>query len=133
MTLAEVPLIEKALGSAEIQGQRRQKLEVLRERASRVFEVASEPRYRESWRVYPFNSGYFMLVEVTGVLAERLRVHLLDKHGVGLIATGKHDLRIAGRTSSPPMRPSAIAASRRRRGFLFSRKPSSFSTDSSLS
>ena len=36
-----------------------------------------------------------MLIEVKGVEAERLRVHLLDEHGVGLIATGKHDLRVA--------------------------------------
>ena len=36
-----------------------------------------------------------MLIEVKGVEAERLRVHLLEKHGVGLIATGKHDLRVA--------------------------------------
>ena len=33
--------------------------------------------------VYPFNSGYFMCVKVKGVDAEKLRVHLLDKHGIG--------------------------------------------------
>jgi aspartate/methionine/tyrosine aminotransferase len=88
-------LVEKALGSAEIASERRQKHEVLSRRAERVYEVSNEPRFAESWSVYPFNSGYFMLVEVTGVEAERLRVHLLDEYGVGLIATGKHDLRIA--------------------------------------
>jgi aspartate/methionine/tyrosine aminotransferase len=88
-------LVEKALASAEIAAERAQKCEVLCARASRVHEVANAPRFRESWRVYPFNSGYFMLIEVAGVEAERLRVHLLDQHGVGLIATAKHDLRIA--------------------------------------
>jgi hypothetical protein len=87
--------VQGALESPEIAAERQAKLEVLSARASRVYEVAHAPRFRESWRVYPFNSGYFMLIEVTGVEAERLRVHLLDQHGVGLIATGKHDLRIA--------------------------------------
>jgi len=88
-------LVQNALESPEIDAERQAKLEILSARAGRVHEVARAPRFRESWRVYPFNSGYFMLIEVKGVEAERLRVHLLDKHGVGLIATGKHDLRIA--------------------------------------
>ncbi len=88
-------LVQNALESPEIGAERQAKLEVLSARAARVYQVARAPRFRESWRVYPFNSGYFMLIEVEGVEAERLRVQLLDKHGVGLIATGKHDLRIA--------------------------------------
>ena len=88
-------LVENALGSTDIDAERRAKSEVLCARASRVYEVARAPRFNESFRVYPFNSGYFMLIEVRGVEAERLRVHLLDQHGVGLIATGKHDLRVA--------------------------------------
>ena len=27
--------------------------------------------------------------------AETLRLHLLDEYGIGLIATGKHDIRVA--------------------------------------
>ena len=53
------------------------------------------PRYADSWDVYPFNSGYFMLIKVKGVNANALREHLLDKHQVGLIATADSDLRIA--------------------------------------
>jgi aspartate/methionine/tyrosine aminotransferase len=88
-------LVENALGSSDIEAERKAKSDVLCARASRVYEVARAPRFNESFRVYPFNSGYFMLIEVKGVEAERLRVHLLDQHGVGLIATGKHDLRVA--------------------------------------
>ncbi|MCP4038234.1 MAG: aminotransferase class I/II-fold pyridoxal phosphate-dependent enzyme [bacterium] len=88
-------LVQLALESPDIDDERRAKCETLCERATQVYEVANAPRFAESFRVYPFNSGYFMLIEVKGVEAERLRVHLLDKHGVGLIATGKHDLRIA--------------------------------------
>jgi aspartate/methionine/tyrosine aminotransferase len=88
-------LVEKALASSTIDEERRQKCEVLRERATRVYEVANAPRFRESWDVYPFNSGYFMCIKLKGVDSERLRVHLLDKHQTGLISTAPTDLRIA--------------------------------------
>ncbi len=88
-------LVEKALGSPTIDAERKEKCEILRRRAAKVFEVANAPRFAESWQVYPFNSGYFMLVRVTGVDAEKLRVHLLEHYGTGLIATSPTDIRIA--------------------------------------
>ena len=88
-------LVEEALGSATIDAERKEKFEILCERAKKVYEVANAPRFAESWEVYPFNSGYFMLVRVLGLDAEKLRVHLLDHYGTGLIATGPTDLRIA--------------------------------------
>jgi aspartate/methionine/tyrosine aminotransferase len=88
-------LVEKGLASASIAEERKEKAELLRARAERVHEIAHLPRYRESFDVYPFNSGYFMCVKVKGVDAEALRVHLLEQHGVGLIATSPTDLRIA--------------------------------------
>ncbi len=88
-------LVEKALASSTIDEERKQKCETLRARAERVYQVANEPRFAESWQVYPFNSGYFMCVELKDVDAEELRVHLLDEHGVGLIATGPRDIRVA--------------------------------------
>ena len=88
-------LVAKALASPAIEGERAEKNETLRKRAERVYEVARAPRFRESWKVYPFNSGYFMCVEIAGVEAERVRLHLLDQYGIGTIATGDHDLRIA--------------------------------------
>lgn len=88
-------LVERALGSPGLAAEREAKCETLRLRAERVFEVANQPKFAESWSVYPFNSGYFMLVRVEGVDAEKLRVHLLDEHGVGLIATSATDIRVA--------------------------------------
>ena len=88
-------LIAKALASSSIDAERKQKQETLRARAEKVHEVANAPRFRESWDVYPFNSGYFMCVETKGVEAEKVRLHLLDAYGIGTIATGGHDLRIA--------------------------------------
>lgn len=88
-------LVEKALASAALAGERKEKGEILRARAERVHAVANLPRYRESFEVYPFNSGYFMCVKVKGVEAEALRVHLLERYGVGLVATSATDVRIA--------------------------------------
>jgi aspartate/methionine/tyrosine aminotransferase len=88
-------LVEHALAAPSIEDERKEKCEILRARAERVHEVANAPRYAESFRVYPFNSGYFMCIAVEGVDAERLRVHLLDAYGTGLVATSETDLRIA--------------------------------------
>ena len=56
----------------------------------------TRPRFRESWDVYPFNSGYFMCVKVKGVDAEKLRVHLLDavRHRPDL-RRARRDIRVA--------------------------------------
>ena len=59
-------LVAKALASSSIADERKQKHEMLRARAERVHEVANAPRFRESWEVYPFNSGYFMCVQARG-------------------------------------------------------------------
>jgi len=88
-------IVDRALTSPTIEAERKQKHETLRARAEKVYEVANAPRFRESFRPYPFNSGYFMCVEVKGVPAEKLRVHLLDEHGIGVIATSQSDLRVA--------------------------------------
>ena len=88
-------IVSKALASPTIDAERAQKLETLRARAEKVYEVANEPRFAESWDVYPFNSGYFMCVAVKGVEAEKVRLHLLDTYGIGVIAVGPTDIRVA--------------------------------------
>ncbi|MBU4186481.1 MAG: hypothetical protein KKC23_09845, partial [Proteobacteria bacterium] len=50
---------------------------------------------KDVWDVYPFNSGYFMCIRLKRVNAEKLRLHLLEKYGVGLISIGESNLRIA--------------------------------------
>ncbi len=88
-------LVENALASSSVAEERKQKREILRARAERVYAVAMAPRFRESWEVYPFNSGYFMCLAAKGVDAERVRVHLLERYGIGLVATSPTDLRVA--------------------------------------
>lgn len=88
-------LIEKALATASIADERAEKCRTLHERAAKVYEIVRQPRFASSWDVYPFNSGYFMCLRVKGVDSEKLRVHLLDQHGVGLISTSPTDIRVA--------------------------------------
>jgi aspartate/methionine/tyrosine aminotransferase len=87
-------LVEAALGSPSLESERKEKLELLRARAERAHRAAARPAYRESFEPYPFNSGYFMCVRVKGLEAERVRQQLLER-GIGLIAAGGSDLRIA--------------------------------------
>ncbi|MFP6656264.1 MAG: aminotransferase class I/II-fold pyridoxal phosphate-dependent enzyme [Myxococcota bacterium] len=88
-------LVERALSSPELDAERKEKCAILESRAKRVFEVANADKFSESWQVYPFNSGYFMLLKINGVDAEKLRIHLLEEFGVGLIATSPTDIRVA--------------------------------------
>jgi len=88
-------IVRKVLESPNVAAERAQKLETLKARAEKVYEIANDPRFAESWDVYPFNSGYFMCVAVKGAEAEKVRLQLLDTYGIGVIATGPTDIRIA--------------------------------------
>jgi len=62
-------IVRKALESPTIDAERAQKLETLKARAEKVYEVANEPRFAESWDVYPFNSGYFRSTAATSCVS----------------------------------------------------------------
>ena len=63
--------------------------------ALRIKQILSDPKFSQAWEPYPFNSGYFMCVKLKKVDAEKLRRHLLDRYGVGLISIGERNLRVA--------------------------------------
>jgi aspartate/methionine/tyrosine aminotransferase len=85
----------EALRSPKFLEQKEEKFQILKGRAIRAKVVLDSGKYDEAWDYYPFNSGYFMCLKLKTVDAEKLRVHLLDKYGVGTISIGKTDLRIA--------------------------------------
>ena len=84
-----------ALRSGALQAQRAEKVELMRARFQEAARVLADPKYADVWDVYPFNSGYFMCLRMKAVDAEPLRVHLLDKYGIGVIAAGERDVRVA--------------------------------------
>ncbi|WP_135553896.1 aminotransferase class I/II-fold pyridoxal phosphate-dependent enzyme [Paenibacillus cymbidii] len=85
----------KALQSPEFEAQKKEKYDIMKGRANRVKSLLDSGKFDGVWEYYPFNSGYFMCLKLLTVNAETLRVHLLDKYGVGTIALGETDLRVA--------------------------------------
>ncbi len=74
---------------------KQEKFNLLKARAMKMKQVLKDPKYQKGFDVYPFNSGYFMCIRLKDVDAEALRVHLLDKYGVGLISIGDKNIRVA--------------------------------------
>lgn len=85
----------EALRSPNFIAQKQEKFEIMKGRSMAVKEVLDNGKFGDVWTYYPFNSGYFMCLKLKGVEAEPLRLHLLNKYGVGTISTNKTDLRIA--------------------------------------
>jgi len=88
-------IVLRALRDPAFPAEQHSTREILAERARKVKEVVHRPRYQELWEVYPFNAGYFMCLKLKEVRAEALRVHLLESRGLGVIAAGERDLRVA--------------------------------------
>ena len=88
-------IILGSLNSENYEKEKEEKFAILCKRATRVKEVLANKKYYEAWDVYPFNSGYFMCLRLKTVNAEELRLHLLNKYGVGVISLGETDIRIA--------------------------------------
>lgn len=84
-----------ALNSPEFQAQKMEKFNIMKGRANRVKELLDSGRYDDAWDHYPFNSGYFMCLKLKHVNAEQLRSYLLENYGIGTIALGQTDLRVA--------------------------------------
>lgn len=84
-----------ALNSPDFLQQKQEKFEIMKGRANRVKAILDSGKYNDAWSYYPFNSGYFMCLKLSTVDAESLRTHLLEQYGVGTIALGQTDLRIA--------------------------------------
>lgn len=88
-------LLLKAMSDAEYDTQRHQKFVTLRARAAKVKETLSQERFSSTWTPYPFNSGYFMCIKLNKIRAEQFRQRLLEKYGIGVIAIGESDVRVA--------------------------------------
>jgi aspartate/methionine/tyrosine aminotransferase len=88
-------IVLKSMQSENFAAEKAEKFDILKRRALRVKAVLADPKFGDAWDVYPFNSGYFMCLKLKTVAAEKLRRHLLDNYGIGLIAIGEKNLRVA--------------------------------------
>ncbi|MFD0681456.1 MULTISPECIES: aminotransferase class I/II-fold pyridoxal phosphate-dependent enzyme [unclassified Paenibacillus] len=84
-----------ALNAPEFKAQKQEKYEIMKGRANKVKDILDNSKFDAVWEYYPFNSGYFMCLKLKTVDAESLRVHLLNNYGIGTIALGETDLRVA--------------------------------------
>lgn len=85
----------KNLESGELYREKADKYEIMQKRAVKVKEVLNNPKYDTIWNFYPFNSGYFMCLELKDIDAEEYRQYLLNNYGIGVISSGASDIRIA--------------------------------------
>ncbi len=85
----------KALQSDQFDVQKREKFDIMKGRALKTKEVLDSGKYDDAWDYYPFNSGYFMCLKLKTVSADALRPVALEQFGVGAIALGEADLRVA--------------------------------------
>ena len=94
-SMAAQSIVEKEINSGEIKKEVEKNVIILKNRANKVRAVLKENAFGDQFEAYPFNAGYFMLIRLKKIEAEKLRSHLLERRGVGTIATAKYDLRIA--------------------------------------
>jgi len=84
-----------AYGSTTYESEKAEKFTILQQRYEKIKEILnSHPEYSQILNPLPFNSGYFMCLEVKNGKAEEVRRLLLDKYNTGVIAQGSL-LRVA--------------------------------------
>ena len=88
-------VLAKVLCSEAIETEHEEKYHILAGRAREAMRILSLPEFGDVWEPYPFNSGYFMCLKLKHVAAETYRTHLLEKYGIGVIANGESDIRVA--------------------------------------
>ncbi|MBP7462179.1 MAG: aminotransferase class I/II-fold pyridoxal phosphate-dependent enzyme [Candidatus Delongbacteria bacterium] len=88
-------ILKKILEHPDYIKLKEEKFQILKKRALKTQQVASNPKYEALWDVLPFNSGYFMCLKLKTVNAEKLRLHLLHQFGIGTISINDQVMRIA--------------------------------------
>ncbi|MFC1728225.1 aminotransferase class I/II-fold pyridoxal phosphate-dependent enzyme [Nanoarchaeota archaeon] len=86
-------LILNSFKSETYDAEKKEKYELLKSRFEKVKEVLQDDKYKKHFEALPFNSGYFMCVQLNKD-AEEVRQELLEKYDTGVIAMGNL-LRIA--------------------------------------
>lgn len=79
-------LLYNAYFSAQYEADKKEKFATLKSRYQAIIEALANDKYLEFFAALPYNSGYFMCVELNDTLeAEAIRKILLDKYSTGVI------------------------------------------------
>jgi aspartate/methionine/tyrosine aminotransferase len=82
-------LLQKAYASENYDKSKAEKFQILHSRYEKIKEVLSDPKFNHYFSAVPFNSGYFMCIELKdGLIAEEVRKILLEKYSTGVIVFG---------------------------------------------
>lgn len=87
-------LLLKAFSSDTYEQEKKQKYQILKNRYYKVKEALKNQKYEGYFSALPYNSGYFMCVELKELDGEEVRKRLLEKYDTGTIAI-KNMIRIA--------------------------------------
>ena len=82
-------LLQKIYASENYDSSKEDKYKILHSRYVKIREVLENPKYNRYFSALPFNSGYFMCIELRdGLRAEEIRKILLEKYSTGVIVFG---------------------------------------------
>ncbi|MCD6353965.1 MAG: aminotransferase class I/II-fold pyridoxal phosphate-dependent enzyme [Prolixibacteraceae bacterium] len=88
-------LLLSAFNSEEYAEQKKAKYGIMKRRFDAVKAALADKKYTEYFSPLPYNSGYFMCVQLAdGLEGEKVRQILIDKYSIGVISLG-NVLRIA--------------------------------------
>ncbi len=82
-------LLQKVYASENYDRSKEEKFNILHARYECIKKVLENPKYNRYFSALPFNSGYFMCIEMKdGLVAEEIRKILLEKYSTGVIVFG---------------------------------------------
>jgi aspartate/methionine/tyrosine aminotransferase len=88
-------LLLEAFDSPTYQEEKKEKFNILKSRYEAVRQALKNPDYASFFKELPYNSGYFMCIELKeGLDADLVRKHLIEKYSIGTISLNNL-LRIA--------------------------------------
>ncbi len=82
-------LLQAVYSSENYEKSKLEKFNILHSRYEKIKSVLADLKYNRYFSALPFNSGYFMCIELKdGLIAEDVRKILLDKYSTGVIVFG---------------------------------------------
>jgi len=88
-------MVLNSLTSDDYAQQKSEKFDIMAGRYNKVKEVLADEKFAKYFKPYPYNSGYFMTMKLLEGSAEAYRQHLLKTQGIGVIAIGTSNVRVA--------------------------------------